>query len=108
MSHPFFERHQKLLDGALSAIKSRKYWSAYPEIPSGKIYGETAKADGQTAFEARLNKPFALDQPGTIGTVGKEVSPYGIPLGITYPKPDLNLLLKAVKAALPAWRAADM
>ena len=71
MSHPLFERHQKTLQGALAAIRARTYWSAYAEIPSGKIYGETAKADGQAAFEARLNKPFPLDQPGTTGTVGK-------------------------------------
>src|SRR6266404_4644268 len=108
MSHPFFERHQKLLDGALSAIKSRKYWSAYPEIPSGKIYGETAKAEGQAAFEARLGKPFQIDQPGASGLFGGEVSPYGKPLGISYPKVDLNLLLKAAKAAIPTWRDAGV
>jgi len=108
VSHPFFERHQKVLNGALSAIRSRTYWSAYPEIPSGKVYGETAKADGQAAFEAQLNKPFPLEQPGTIGRVGGEVSPYGKPLGISYPKPDLNVLLKAAKAASPAWSIADI
>jgi phenylacetic acid degradation protein paaN len=108
MSHPLLERHQKILDGALAAIRSRTYWSAYPEIPSGKIYGDTAKADGQAAFEARLTKPFAIDQPGTIGMVGAEVSPYGKPLGITYPKADLNVLLKAAKAAIPAWRDAGI
>lgn len=108
MSHPFFDRHQKLLDQAVAANRSRTYWSAYPEIPSGKVYGETAKADGQAAFEARLNKPFTIDQPGTEGTVGGEVSPYGLPLGITYPKPTLNLLLKGVQDALPAWRTADI
>jgi phenylacetic acid degradation protein paaN len=108
VSHPLFERHQKTLNGAVSAIRSRTYWSAYPEIPSGKIYGETAKADGQAAFEARLNKPFLLEQPGTLGLVGGEVSPYGKPLGITYPKADLSLLLKAAKAAIPAWRDAGV
>src|SRR5438132_9304768 len=95
VNHPFFDRHQKLLDSAVSAIRSRTYWSAYPEIPSGKIYGETAKTDGQAAFEARLNKPFAIDQPGTKGHVGSEMSPYGKALGITYPKPDVDVLLKA-------------
>src|SRR5436305_14860122 len=102
MTHPLFERHRKVLDGALAAIRSRAYWSAYPEIPSGKVYGETAKADGQAAFEARQNKPFQLDQPGSVGMVGREVSPYGKPLGITYPKADLNTLLKAARAAVPA------
>jgi phenylacetic acid degradation protein paaN len=108
VSHSFFERHQQLLNKALTAIRERTYWSAYPEIPSGKAYGETAKADGQAAFEGRLNKPFSIDQPGTTGTVGGEVSPYGIPLGVTYPKPDINALLQGVKAALPAWRSASV
>jgi phenylacetic acid degradation protein paaN len=108
MSHPFFERHQKVLDQAVSAIRARTYWSAYPEIPSGKVYGESAKADGDAAFRARLNKPFEIDQPGTTGRVGAEVSPYGMPLGITYPRPDLDVLLKAAKAAIPAWRDAGV
>jgi phenylacetic acid degradation protein paaN len=91
------------------AIRSRTYWSAYPEIPSGKVYGESAKADGQAAFEARLNKPLALDQPGTVALVGEEVSPYTAkPLGITYPKPDLDALLKAAQAAIPVWRDAGV
>jgi phenylacetic acid degradation protein paaN len=108
VSHPLFERHQKTLTGAVAAIRSRTYWSAYPEIPSGKVYGETAKADGQAAFEARLNKAFVIDQPGTVGSVGGEVSPYGRPLGITYPKADLNVLLKVAKAAIPSWRDAGV
>jgi phenylacetic acid degradation protein paaN len=107
VSQPFFERHQELLNKARTAIRERTYWSAYPEIPSGKVYGETAKADGQAAFEARLNKPFAIDQPGTAKMVGGEVSPYGIPLGVTYPQPDIDALLRGVKAALPAWRRAS-
>jgi phenylacetic acid degradation protein paaN len=108
VNHPFFDRHQKLLDSAVSAIRARTYWSAYPEIPSGKIYGENAQAEAQAAFEARLGKPFKIDQPGTIGTVGGEVSPYGKTLGITYPKVDLNVLLKAAKAAIPTWRDAGI
>jgi phenylacetic acid degradation protein paaN len=108
VSHPLFERHQKLLNGAVSAVRSRTYWSAYPETPSGKIYGENAKAEGQAAFEARLNKPFAIDEPGSTSRLGGEISPYGKPLGITYPKVDLNVLLAAAKAAIPAWRDAGV
>src|SRR5438552_6866907 len=88
VSHPLYERHQKLLESAVSAIRARTYWSAYAEIPSGKIYGENAKAEGEAAFEARLGKPFSIDQPGTTGSVGAEVSPYGKALGVTYPKAD--------------------
>jgi phenylacetic acid degradation protein paaN len=108
VTHQLFERHQKLLEQALKAIHSRTYWSGYAEIPSGKIYGESAKAEGQVAFEARLNKPFPLDQPGTIGQVGAETSPYGMALGITYPKADLNALIKAAKTAMTSWQHAGI
>jgi phenylacetic acid degradation protein paaN len=102
-----FEHHRETLQAAVAAVAARAYWSAYPEVPSGKIYGETAKADGHAAFQARLNKPFELGQPGTAGLVGQERSPFGMPLGITYPRPDLDLLLPAAQAAVAAWAAAE-
>jgi phenylacetic acid degradation protein paaN len=108
VSDSLFERHHEILQGAVDAIAARTFWSAYPEVPSGKIYGETAKADGHAAFQARLNKPFALDQPGIAGTVGAEISPFGMPLGITYPKADLDILLPAAQAAVPAWAGTEM
>ena len=108
MSTPLFEQHREILEGAVAAIAARTYWSAYPEAPSGRIYGETAKADGEGAFKGRLDKPFALDQPGNAGTVGTESSPYGLALGITYPKVDLDALLPAAEAAMPAWRKAGV
>jgi hypothetical protein len=37
-----FDNHRDTLNQALQAVRSRGYWSAYPEIPSRKIYGETA------------------------------------------------------------------
>ncbi|SPA01982.1 aldehyde deshydrogenase, Phenylacetic acid degradation [Cupriavidus taiwanensis] len=106
MSHPFFERHQALLEQATQAIATRGYWSPFAEMPSPKAYGETANADGKAAFEARLNQPFALSQPGTVGQAGKEVSPYGPELGVTYPKPDLDQLFASVAKGMPAWRKA--
>ena len=106
MPHPFFERHRPTLERALEAIAQRGYWSAYPESASPKAYGEGAAEAGKSAFEAFLNKPFPLDQPGTIGTVGAEVSPYGMPLGITYPKARLDTLFAAIEKAQPSWRKA--
>lgn len=109
MSHSMFETHRKTLDDARNAIRERGYWSAFPEVPSGKIYGESAKDDGLSAFQARLNKPFAIEgQPGEVGRIGKEVSPYGPALGVTYPKSDLDTLLRAAQSALPAWRDAGI
>lgn len=106
MSTDLFARHRETLEQALRAIRTREYWSAYPEAPSGRIYGETANADGQAAFEARLNRPFPIDQPGTVGQAGAETSPYGMALGITYPQVDPAALLPAMQAAMPAWREA--
>lgn len=105
--HPLFETHRETLEGALRAIESRAYHSAYPEVPSGKVYGETAKADGEAAFSARLNALFVIDQPGTVGAVGAERSPYGIDLGVTYPKVDLDVLLPAAQQAMRGWRDAS-
>ena len=106
MPHPLFERHAATLERALAAIADRGYWSAYSESPSPKVYGEGAADAGKAAFDALRDKPFPLEQPGTAGRVGKEISPYGLALGITYPKVDLDLLFKAIAQAEPQWRKA--
>jgi phenylacetic acid degradation protein paaN len=107
MSHSFFPQHQDLLEKAVHAINRRGYWSPFPEMPSGKLYGETANADGKAAFQARLKKPFALDEPGNTGQIGRELSPYGFPLEITYPKVDLDTLFSAIRTAAPGWQSAQ-
>jgi phenylacetic acid degradation protein paaN len=104
--HPLVAKHADLLDRARAAIADRGYWSAFPESPSPKVYGETAAADGQAAFEAYLGKPFPLDQPGTTGQVSTEVSPFGVALGVTYPHGDVDALVAAAQAAMPSWRDA--
>jgi phenylacetic acid degradation protein paaN len=106
VSHPFFERHRETLDRAVKAIAERGYWSPYPESASPKVYGEGSAEAGKAAFDALLDKPFPLEQPGIIGTVGGETSPYGIRLGITYPKADLPALFAAIEKAQAGWRAA--
>ncbi len=106
MPQDFFARHKALLDKAVEAIHSRGYWSAFSEMPSPKAYGETANDDGKRAFENLLNKPFPIDQPGTAGETGSERSPFGIDLGVKYPKPDLDTLLAAVQKAEAQWRNA--
>ena len=104
MPHPLFERHAATIERALAAIAERGYWSPYSESP--KAYGEGAVEAGKAAFDALLGKPFALDQPGTVGTVGREVSPFGLPLGISYPKADVDQLFAAIGAAEREWRKA--
>ncbi|MDX2390063.1 MULTISPECIES: phenylacetic acid degradation protein PaaN [unclassified Streptomyces] len=98
------EKHRPTLDRALAAIRSRAYWSPHPEHP--KAYGETAPADGLAAFEAVRGTRFDLDQPGTDGWTGGEVSPYGPELGVEYPHADPDVLLPAMRAGMGAWRDA--
>ena len=106
MPHPLFERHAPVLERALTAIAERGYWSPYSESPSPKVYGEGAAEAGSAAFDGLRDRPFALDQPGTVGRVGGELSPYGFPLGITYPKADLDALFAAIADAQREWRKA--
>lgn len=106
MTHPLFTKHEDTLQKALTAVETRGYWSPFVEMPSPKVYGETANADGEAAFKARLNKTFELDQPSTGETVGAEVSPFGFPLGVRYPKADPDTLISAAAAAQRNWRTA--
>ncbi|MBL8673198.1 MAG: phenylacetic acid degradation protein PaaN [Alphaproteobacteria bacterium] len=103
-----FEQHKATLEAALAAAASRAYWSAYPEVPSGKSYGETAKDEGAAAFKAMLGQRFALDQPGSGAWAGAEESPYGFPLGITYPQATVAQLVAAAEAAQAAWASASI
>src|ERR1051326_1531141 len=105
-THPLVAKHHDTLAKAHEAIATRAYWSKFPESPSPKVYGETAAADGQAAFEAYLGRPFPLDQPGVPGTVGTEASPFGVDLAVTYPHAEVETLVEAARAAMPAWREA--
>jgi len=106
VSHPFFERHRATLDRAVQAIGERGYWTPYPESPSPKVYGEGAAERGKAEFETLLNRRFPLVQAATIGEVGAERSPYGIDLGVRYPRADIDALIAAAQDAEAAWRKA--
>ena len=106
MSHPLLEKHRATLDGALNAIATRGYWSAYNEMPSPKTYGETAAEDGKKAFEAHLGKQFVLEQPGQVGWLGGEQSPYGIELNVQYPVCEYEALIAAGQQAMVGWQKA--
>jgi len=106
MSINFFDCHRAMLDRARQAIAERGYWSPFCETPSARVYGETAAANGKAAFEAHLNRVFELDQAGTIGLLGNEISPYGPALGIRYPKVDIDQLIRGMNTAGLKWKKA--
>jgi phenylacetic acid degradation protein paaN len=104
MPHPLFDRHRTTLDGALAAIATRGYWSPYPEMPSPKVYGETAMDDGKRVVAALAGSRFDLGQPGVTGWTVADRSPYGVPVDVEYPVCSVEALIAAAQAAMPAWR----
>ena len=105
MTHPLLEKHRATLEGALSTIATRGYWSPFPEMPSPKLYGEAAPDEGKRAFEARLGEQFELGQPGQTGWHGGESSPYGIALDVSYPVCEPDALIAAGLEAMKGWQA---
>ncbi|MEV6343625.1 phenylacetic acid degradation protein PaaN [Actinoplanes sp. NPDC051851] len=107
MSTPaeLYESHRELLERATRAAVERDYWSAFPESPSKSIYGEDAAPSGERAFTALLGATFPVDVPGAVGTVSTEHSPYGMELGLSYPRADPLALVAAARATIPSWRA---
>lgn len=102
------EKHAKTLAKAIESVKSRQSWSPFKESPSSKIHGTEKPAAGKAAFQARLNKPFDIDQPGIVGWSGEEVSPFTQQrLGISYPICDPDIVLEAAKASTDQWSAAN-
>lgn len=99
------DRHRDRLDAAVAASAARSYYSAFDESPSPRVYGESAAAEGKAAYEALLERLFPLETPGSDGTVATERSPYGIDLGVTYPRAsDVDALMAAARAGMKSWR----
>ncbi len=102
-----FEKHRVTLERAALACRERHCWSPFPEMPAKYPDSAAAQAAGLTAFHGHLDRRFALDQPGTLGEVGEEVSPYTqAPLGIRYPRADPDALFDAATSAIGTWAAA--
>ncbi|MGY1436884.1 phenylacetic acid degradation protein PaaN [Streptomyces reniochalinae] len=102
------DKHRPTLDRALEAIRTREFWTPHPEHP--KAYGEGAAEEGKAAFDALRGGRFELPgQPVSGEWVATEVSPYGMEMGISYPRADegaIDALLPVMRGGLPAWRKA--
>lgn len=98
-------RHAPTIAAAIEAVETRRSWSPYKDSPSSKIHGTEKPEAGRKAFETQRGRPFVLEQPGFVGRVGQEISPYtGEPLGITYPRSNPDALIAAAQAAMEDWR----
>jgi len=99
-----FERHRARLDKAIDACEKRYSWTAFTESPSSKVHGKDIPAAARVAFDELLGKPFDIDMPATTSSVGEEVSPFTeIPLGISYPRVDIDKLFESAKRAQASW-----
>ncbi|MDD9798834.1 MAG: phenylacetic acid degradation protein PaaN [Alphaproteobacteria bacterium] len=105
----FWQTHAQLLKQAQQAIEERSYWSPYPEMPSGKIYGETAKEAGEKAFADRLGACFTLaNHPSNGEMTSDEASPFGATLNLSYHTATETQLIAAAKQAQAQWQAASI
>ena len=108
MTEDLYAKHREALASAALACSDRRYHSLFPETPDRHRGGAAAAAAGKAAFTAALGRPFELAQPGTLGRLMGEVSPYTQqPLGIDYPRADPDALYEAAARAMPRWAAAD-
>ncbi|WP_215451892.1 phenylacetic acid degradation protein PaaN [Streptomyces sp. ATCC 21386] len=108
MPTDFHARHADLLQQAVEHAADRGHWTPYPETPSTSAYGAEAPHQGEAAFRALLGNPFPLEGHPGAGTVpATEFSPYGFPLGISYPYLAPDTAVTTAKAAATAWRAAS-
>ena len=113
MTSTHFETHRARFERAQAACQQRDCWSPFPELPGKYPDAETAQAKGLATFKARLghDQPhhFDLDQPGTVGALGEEISPYTQrPLGILYPQADPDQLFAAASKAMTDWSRAPI
>ena len=99
-----FEKHRAVFERAQLACRERHSWSPFPELPGKYPDAAAAQARGIAALEAQLGREFPLEQPGIIGSIGSEISPYTQqPLGISYPQSDIDLLFAAASQSIEPW-----
>ena len=101
-----YERHSALLARAVDALRTRTFWTPFPEVPSGKFYGEKAKDEGVAAFEALVGRGFDIPGHPETRRVGRENAPWGKNLSISYPSADPATLIAASQKAADAWASA--
>jgi phenylacetic acid degradation protein paaN len=105
MLSSLLEQHRTTLSEAVRANQTRNYYSHWQESPSKKFYGETAVSDGEVVFKKTLNQAWTRgSQSGSTSMLGEEKSPYGFPLGITYPFVPTSTLITQAEQAGTQWK----
>jgi phenylacetic acid degradation protein paaN len=103
-----YERHRALLHDVARALAAGECRRPFTEA-TGQDAADAGMRSTRTAgkvFGSLLGRPFDLDQPGETGRVATESSPYGLALGIGYPRCEPVALVAAAEGATAGWRAA--
>ncbi|MFI7504768.1 aldehyde dehydrogenase family protein [Streptomyces sp. NPDC049687] len=103
-----YERHRELLQSVVRALAAGECRHPFAEA-TGQDAADAGMRSTRTAgkvFRSLLGRPFELGQPGELGLVGTESSPYGVRLAIVYPRCDPAELVAAAGRAAAGWRAA--
>ncbi|GAB1448768.1 phenylacetic acid degradation protein PaaN [Bacteroidota bacterium] len=98
-----FEKHQALLTDAVAALKSRTYFTPYPENP--KAYSEDADAKAKAWISSIMNNNYtALPAAASGKWIGEEVSPFlQLGIGVNYPDYSIDELISNGVAAHATW-----
>lgn len=98
-----FDKHSKLLEEAIGALKTRGYYTPYPESP--KAYAEDGDAKGKAYISEVMNNNFSeLKQDNGSEWIGEEISPYlQMGIGVKYPSVDVNTYISRANAAQKQW-----
>jgi hypothetical protein len=103
-----YERHRELLHSVVRALAAGECLRPFTEA-TGRDAAEAGMRSTRTAgkvFRSLLGRPFDLGQPGELGRVRTESSPYGVGPAVDYPRCDPAELLVAAGRGAAGWRAA--
>lgn len=79
-----FERRRELRQDTGKARASRGFGTPFPDVPGGKIHGDTARGEGKRTSEALLCRPFNSPSHPETHRVDAEGA-WGRELGVSYP-----------------------
>ena len=85
-------------------MRTRGFGARTRNSPARRSTARRANDEGKAAALGHAGRQFELDQPGRIGWLASEHSPYGIPLEVEYPVCEPQALIDAALAAMPAWQ----
>jgi phenylacetic acid degradation protein paaN len=98
-----FEKHDNIVNSALTALHTRSYFTPYPENP--KAYSEDGDSKGKNFISSVMNNNFSeLHQGNAKSWIGEEISPYlQLGIGVKYPSYSIDTYISNAVEAQKNW-----